>query len=263
MYLEDDGFTYQFVNYHIHEGAHQTPESGPEGQHVIRTKFVGANPSPTFEELKPAPFYENYLLGNDPAKWVNHLSVYNEVHYVGLYDNIDLHLYENDQTLKYDVIVHSGGDPAQFRVSYKGQDDLHIKKDAVVIETKLGNIVEGKPRAYQLVGGFKVEVACKYKLEGNEMHFEFPDGYNESTDLIIDPDLTFSTFTGSTSDNWGMTACPDVDKNLIAAGIVFGSGYPVVSGFDGSYEGGMPSTVDIGLTKFNATGTHLFHLYWR
>ncbi|MBL7897970.1 MAG: hypothetical protein JNJ99_05510, partial [Crocinitomicaceae bacterium] len=85
------------------------------------------------------------------------------------------------------------------------------------------------------------------------MQFIFPEGYDQNFDLVIDPNLTFSSFTGSTADNWGMTACPDVNKNLIAAGIVFGSGYPLSTGpFDGSFNGGQ---VDIGVTKFNATGS--------
>jgi hypothetical protein len=36
-------------------------------------------------------------------------------------------------------------------------------------------------------------VACNYKLNGTEVTFEFPQGYDSSVDLIIDPVLIFST----------------------------------------------------------------------
>lgn len=255
MFLENQGFTYAFTNF-TKELDHVNglePDHDPIRSHVVRTTFVGANPSPKFSELKQAPFYENYFLGNDSSTWAGNVVPCNEVRYLTLYNDVDLHLYESDATLKYDVVVHPGGDPGSFQVKYEGQDELYIKNDQLQIVTSLGTIIEGKPKAYQVINGVKREVKCFYELDGNLMHFALPDGYDQGYDLIIDPDLNFSTFTGSSADNWGMTACPDVNKNLIAAGIVFGSGYPLSTGpFDGSFNGGQ---VDIGLTKFNASGS--------
>src|SRR5690606_31098477 len=113
--------------------------------------------------------------------------------------NIDLQLYEASATLKYDVIVHPGGNPDNFIVEYNGQDQLYILNGELVITTSLGNIIEGKPKAYQIINGNKKDVDCFYVLEGNRMRFALPNGYDASVDLVIDPDLTFSTFTGATS----------------------------------------------------------------
>ncbi|MBK6635542.1 MAG: hypothetical protein IPG38_15705 [Chitinophagaceae bacterium] len=33
-------------------------------------------------------------------------------------------------------------------------------------------------------------------------------GYDPGQPMVIDPTLIFSTFTGSTADNWGFTATP-------------------------------------------------------
>ena len=75
--------------------------------------------------------------------------------------------------------------------------------------------------------------------------------------MVIDPTLTFSTFTGSTSDNWGFTAAPDAAFNVFAAGVVFGNGYPISAGaYDPGYNGGQ---FDIGLTKYTADGTALLY----
>lgn len=257
MFLENNGFTYALTNYkeiidHNHDEDH-AHENETLRSHVVRTNFVGANPKPIFEQIDPSPFYENYFLGNDSSKWVSNSYAYHQVNYLSLYPNIDLHMYEANATLKYDVVVHPGGNPSDFKVAYNGQDRISIVEDRLIIETSLGEIIEGKPKAYQLINGKEIEVPCFYQLDGNIMQFILPDGYDQTADLIIDPDLTFSTFTGATNDNWGMTACPDINKNLIAAGIVFGGGYPISTGpFDGSFNGGQ---VDVGLTKFNATGS--------
>ncbi|MEZ4921546.1 MAG: gliding motility-associated C-terminal domain-containing protein [Crocinitomicaceae bacterium] len=257
MFLEKTGFTYDFNNQgevydHAHEGESQEPFKG----HAVKTIFVGANPKPVFEEIELAPFYENYLLGNDSNKWASNVFPCHQVDYLELYNGIDLSIYESNASLKYDILVDAGTDPSIFKVSYEGQDKISISENGeLVISTSLGTITEGKPYAYQQKNGLKKEIPCHYVLVGNEMHFEFPEGFDQNLPLVIDPDLSFSTFTGATSDNWGMTACPDINKNLIAGGIVFGTGYPTTSGaYDVSFNNGQ---VDVALSKFNANGSGL------
>lgn len=258
LFLEETGFTYSFstIQDHYDHGHGKMDEPEAVHHHVVKTSFVGAL-TPTFQESNPSTFYENYFLTNDPNNWVSNSHAYNEVRYQQLYDKIDLKIYESSQTLKYDIIVAPGGNPADFKVLYEGQDKLDIVEGELLITTSLGTITEGKPIAYQVISGVKRKVKCAYALVGNQMTFVFPDGYNEAYELIIDPELKFSTFTGSSSDNWGMTACPDVDGNLIGGGIVFGSGYPTSAGaFDVSFNGG---AVDLGITKFTADGSGIVY----
>ncbi|NOQ73819.1 MAG: T9SS type B sorting domain-containing protein [Crocinitomix sp.] len=254
MYLEEGGFTYEFnsegEHYDHGHGHEEAAEPEVLRRHVVKTTFIGAS-TPSFEELSPSPFYENYFLGNNPDKWVSNSYAYEEIQYVGLYAHIDMRIYEGNNTLKYDVIINPGGNPADFKVQYEGQDNLEIIDGALRITTSLGIITEEKPFAYQESAGLKYKVECEYALIGNEMHFVFPDGYDASKALIIDPELNFSTFTGSTADNWGMTACPDIDGKMIGGGIVFGTGYPITVGaFDDSWGG----IVDLGITKFTDDG---------
>jgi len=75
---------------------------------------------------------------------------------------------------------------------------------------------------------------------------------------VIDPTLVFSSFSGSTADNWGYTATYDAQENLYGGGVVFGVGYPTTPGaFDATYND--PTTgisrMDIGITKFSKDGT--------
>ena len=266
MYLEKSGFTYDFTNSSkIYEHAHSSENDNfTFKRHVVKTTFINANPQPEFIEKKPSQHYENYIIGDDPSKWVNHLILYNEVDYINLYQGIHLNIYENNATLKYDIIVEPGIDPHLFKVGYSGQEKLELKEDELIIHTSLGTITELKPIAYQIIDDQKKMVPCKYVLTDTIMSFDFPEGFDTSQTLIIDPDLIFSSFTGSSADNWGMTACPDINKNLIAGGIIFGNGYPTTTGaysssLNNTSNSGYPGIVDIGITKFNATGSSIIY----
>lgn len=258
MYLENTGFTYNLTNSSdFYEHNHHHAETFKFQRHAVRAKFLNANTTVEFKELKPSNHYENYFIGNDSTKWVKHLYLYNEINYINLYDGINLNVYESKATIKYDVIIAPNTNPTQFKVKYEGFDKLEIKEGELVISTSLGTIIEKRPFAYQMINGVRTKVECNYVLDGEIMSFEFPEGYDSSLVLIIDPELAFSTFTGASSDNWGMTACPDINDNSIAAGIVFGPAYPLTSGaYSNSYSGG---AVDIGLTKFNASGDGLIY----
>jgi len=262
MFLENNGFTYNFTNNHDIHNHHDEEHSDEFWGHAVKAQFINSNLQPLFIEFDSSEHYDNYFYGTDPSKWVNHAYSYKRIDYTNLYDGVDLKFYQKNATLKYDLIIAPFSDPNQFKVRYTGHERIDIINNELVITTPLSTIIEKEPYAFQIVNGLRTKVECQYKLENNIMSFEFPNGYDTTNTLIIDPELAFSSFTGSTSDNWGMTACPDINGNLIAAGIVFGNGYPTTTGaYDGSYasSGGISTTVDIGLTKFSENGNNLIY----
>ncbi|MEO7089000.1 MAG: gliding motility-associated C-terminal domain-containing protein, partial [Bacteroidia bacterium] len=103
--------------------------------------------------------------------------------------------------------------------------------------------------------------------------FKIQQSYNNKFPLIIDPTLIFSTFTGSTVDNWGMSATYDAFGDAYTSGIAFGVGYPVTTGaFQGSYAGGGHGGIDttssfymgyvhtdISVSKFDPAGSTLLY----
>jgi gliding motility-associated-like protein len=260
MYLEKNGFTYSFSNINeLHNHSHETNHEEEYKRSIVRAKFINANPNPTFSEIGRSDHYENYYLGSNKNKWVSQLYLFNEINYIELYEGINLNIYEKSATLKYDIIISPHTDPGMYKVDYSGQDKIEIIDEELIISTSIATITEKKPYAYQIINGIKQKVECNFKLDRNVMSFEFPENYDSTIALVIDPELAFSTFTGSTSDNWGMTACPDVNGNLIAAGVVFGTGYPTQNAYDASMNSNGNSKVDIGLTKFSADGSTLIY----
>ncbi|MFN3940555.1 MAG: hypothetical protein ACK4IY_08195, partial [Chitinophagales bacterium] len=118
-------------------------------------------------------------------------------------------------------------------------------------------MTETKPVAWQIIDNEKVFVPCRYLIQNNIVSFQFPHGYNATYDLVIDPELIFGSYSGSSDDNWGYTATYDLEGNLYGGGIVMGSGYPTTTGaYDVTFGGGY---CDVGISKFSADGSSLIY----
>ena len=228
--------------------------------------FLGAAADPERAPDKPLPTYNNYYIGNDQTKWAADCKIYTAVTYKNVYPNIDVRYYSNNDQLKYDFIVHPGGNPNAIALRYDGALSLDIKNKDLVIGTSVGDVKELAPYAYATGIGGRNDVNVKYMLRDNVVTFD-AGSYDPSSTLVIDPQIIFVSLTGSSADNWGYTATPGPDGSFFAGGIVFATGYPVSTGayqtvFNGGSGEGPFSGYDIGIFKFSATGsTRLYATY--
>jgi gliding motility-associated-like protein len=278
MFLENNCITWALVDPEgmSYSTAHHGSEIGTKSlfraAHSYKVNFKGANPNPQIYAESPSNDYENYYIGKDPSKWASYVQKFNKVNYNSLYPAIDLVYYHQENTLKYDFILHPGSDYTDIDMEYVGTDMLFVENGNLVINTTVTVLRELKPYAYQVFENDTVEVVCDYALRKNRLGFSFPNGYDKTKTLIIDPSLVFSTYTGSTGDNWGFTATWDYDDNVYAGGIVFAVGYPTTTGaYQVSFAGGTPPIAgssyysggcDVGIIKYNETGNlRLFATY--
>lgn len=226
--------------------------------HAYQMSWLQSNPLVKIIEKDKQPYFNNYFLGNDPSKWQSTVGLYRSVFYTDLYEQIDAKIYSEAQSMKTDYIIHKGGNPTQIRMEYRGADDIKVDESGkLIIQTSVNTINELKPYAYQNINGIRREVKCAYKLKGNIVTFHLPDGYDNNKDLIIDPTLIFSTYSGSFGDNWGSSATHDASGNMFLGGIALDIGFPTTLGaFQTSFAGGSGfNFTDIAITKFNSTGT--------
>lgn len=107
-----------------------------------------------------------------------------------------------------------------------------------------------------------VNIATESKILGLQLKTEL----NKGADLIIDPLLVFSTYTGSRADNFGCTGTYDNQGNGFTGGTVFDIGLPITAGAaqeifgDGVDEDlGYGGSRDAAILKFNATGNKLLY----
>ena len=191
--------------------------------HAYEVKFLNANPNPTIVPEKIQSSYNNYFIGNDSTKWASGCKIYKAVVYKEVYPGIDIRYYTNEAQLKYDIIVHPGGDVSKIALYIDGADGVKIKNRALEIKTNVTTVSELAPYTYQLKQEGKKEVTCDYSVKGNIVKFSIAGDYDKTETLVIDPSIVFYGYTGSTADNWGFTATYDPQGNFYAGGIVFGS----------------------------------------
>ncbi len=269
MYVESDGFTYHFYESprkdHDHSHSHDDDHIHEENlkQHVVKSRFPGSSWQKEALETNKSGFYRNYFLNENPSNWVSELYSYGAVTLKNFYPSIDLSIDGADGQLKYSFIVAPNSSPQQIKWELDGASSVQLDKEGnLIIATSLGTITESKPVSWNLKNGEKIPVKTRFKLVNNQISFDFPEDFSPADTLVIDPYLVFSTYTGSTSDNWGMTATPGPNGETLAGGITFGFGYPVTTGaYDGTYNGGTSNNniagFDVTISKFNDTGSQL------
>jgi len=258
LYFNNNSVTYQlFQRDKLYQVKHNKTNNGLINGHVYKTEFIGANTNTEIIGKEKKSHYYNYFLGSDSTKWSSNNPIYKVLNYTNLYPGIDLIYYEKNSHLKYDFVIQPGHTPKQIKIKYSGVETMFIKSGHLVIQTSLGNVIEQAPMAYQKINDTIQEVKCTYSLRKNVIQYSFPDGYDNSKELIIDPVLIFSTYSGSTSNNWGQTATYDNSGHLYAGSISFSIGYPTTLGpFQALFAGG---NTDICITKFSTDGTSLIY----
>lgn len=239
--------------------------------HALRVFFLNSNEDATIVAAKPFKHYYNYFKGNNSARWKSFVKPFEEVSMQKLYEGIDLKLYtdQHSNSLKYDLIIAPGANPDQIKLSYEGAENIKIKGGALYVITSVRTYIELKPFAYQIIDGQQKKIKCSFNLNKNILSFDLGT-YDHSKSLIIDPVVVFSTYSGSTADNFGHTATYDHDGNFYIAGIVTGSytggRYPATSGaFRLTYNGGVGQwpengfPCDISISKYNYDGSALLY----
>lgn len=227
---------------------------------AYKVKFLGASSEITSVPDKPLPTYNNYFIGSDSSAWAGNCRLYQGITYKNVYPNIDVRYYSSNQKLKYDFIIHPGGNPSMIAMQYDGPSDVSVKNKELNIVTPVGTVTELYPYSYQPSLAGKQELDCRYEVKNNVVTFQLKN-YDPTTTVLIDPSIIFSTLTGSSADNWGYTATPGPDGSLFAGGISFGSGYPVSPGaYSTVFNGGVGEDnfppYDIAIFKFSPNGSN-------
>lgn len=268
VFLESNAFTYLFypkeglssIHHHIND-----PDGFDQSLtfHAIKMEFLNANPNSEKLELDSNSFYENYFLGKDPKQWASHVKSYKEILYKNIYPNTDVRSLSDKNNFRFDLVLNSGAEMSAIALKFTGQNSLKIDQGNLVMATQVGDVLLKAPYVYQTINNKEVKVKCSYLLEGELVKFKLEEYYDKRYPLIIDPTLVFATYTGSLSDNFGMTATYDEAGNAYTAGVCYGSQYPITAGafqvnFMGPSSAVNPGT-DISISKFNPTGTSLLY----
>ena len=260
----------------IHQSFHyQNTDSAFTIRHqVFDIIFENAQtPQQTLFE-NPAPYYLNYYLGNDPKDWQHHIYPVQSITLKNLYPHIDLRVYTLNDQVEFDWILKPGADPENIKLRFAGHEKLKINHESISLNGKNAQFSIAPPLAYKGQRREKFppkKISCHYqKTSPNTVKLSLGK-YDPQDTIIIDPVLVFSTYSGSTADNFGFTATYDNQGCLYAGGIVDASSrsYPVTPGaFQTTYGGSSNAAepvylpCDISISKYSPDGsTLLFATY--
>ncbi len=277
VFIEPTAFQYFFereqdvANYFSHSLNPHLFKAQTINRHAVRVEFENALTSQIWGQDK-LPHYYNFINGNNPELWKGEVPAFRKIINPQLYPGVALHVYTNEQgALKYDFVVSPKTSTQQIKMKYQGASKVKLRNGNLIIKTSVNEFIESKPYAYQTINGIKQEVACAFVLKDNVVSFTLGD-YNPNYKLTIDPELVFSTYSGSSVDNFGHTATYDNSGNLYTAGIArnatdFPNGrYPTTTGaFQTVWGGGAGSwpqngfPCDIAISKYNNDGTALMY----
>ncbi|MCD6063492.1 MAG: hypothetical protein K0R82_1403, partial [Flavipsychrobacter sp.] len=228
----------------------------PRGATMYRldVTLVGANKNAVALIDEQQPYVENYYLQQTNGAAVTAAS-FNKVTYQNIYPNIDWVLYTTNGQLKYDFIVHPGGDPANIKLQFGGATALNIKDGAVTAVTPFGSVTEQKPFSYNVAT--KQEIASKFVLRNNMLSFDI--GAFDGT-LVIDPTINWGTYYGGSSNEWAYGLAADASGNVFAAGWTNSTSNIATTGAYQTTIG--TNQQDAYVVKFNSAGVRQWGTYY-
>jgi len=116
---------------------------------VLKLDFIGARADVQPVGEKEMGAVISYFKGK-PENWHTGLPAYSRIVYPNLWPGIDLVYYGTVDRLKYEFIVHPGGDPSRIQLAYRGATGVEVdEKGRLEIETPMGGFHDDVPVAYQ------------------------------------------------------------------------------------------------------------------
>lgn len=251
--LDGNGINIFAGNGQIHYQWRKPSGENKEEIYRLDVTLVGANIHASSVATDQQTYSEYYYLnGSTDASLVK---TFNKVTYKDIYPNIDWVLYTKDNQLKYDFIVHSGGNIQDIKLRYDGATSLTLKDGSLIAQTPFGNIIEQKPYSYD--AETKQEVPSEFVLMNNTLVFGV--GAHKGN-IVIDPALLWSTYYGGSGSDDGRAVATDAAGNAILAGQTSSTTNIATGGAFKTFLSGVGSNGY--LVKFNNLGQRQWGTYY-
>lgn len=222
----------------------------------VTRKYINAHKNPKITGEERLPWNSNYFYGDDSSGWHTDVPNYAKLRMHNLYDDIDLVYYGTGNNLKSDYIVKPGANPEIIVFTFDGATGYELRENGnLAIYTPSGMFIEKKPYSYQIIDGKTVEIEVSYKIiENNNDYISFSvNTYNPDYQVIIDPELEFSTLLGGDGNDTIRYIKVDKTGNIYVMGNTFSSDFPLTQE---SYKDKYRTTF---LSKINSSATTLLY----
>lgn len=212
----------------------------------------GSNTNVLPEKHNKTGYYERYYkAGLDGVV----AEAYNKIVYKNIYNNIDWILYTHNGTVKYDFIVHPGGNVNDIKLRYNGAEQLSIEEGKLIATTPYGTITENAPYTYHAY--IDDPVTSAYKLQGNVMSFEVGEYHGK---IVIDPSLEWASYMGGSSIDYSYGIVSDTGRNVYIVGNTNSSSTNVASKH--SFQDTITGDYDGYIVKYAPGGARQWGTYY-
>ena len=267
LFIEEQGLTYSFEDpqqsalkahgSHLFQNNHVR-----KNFYAMKVRFLNTALGTKYEGNSPSPTLYSFFYGNDATKWASGAKGYSTVVIHNLYEGIDLEIYSENNSLKYDFKVMPGADPSCIEMEYMGASTIKLNDETLTITTPYQTLKESIPASFAFCSGHKRTIGSSYRLQGDVVSFDLEKVEPEES-VIIDPLLIFSTYSGSVADNWGNTATFDDSGNAYSGGMtnpirgeIYLGEFPATEGaFQEESGGGW----DVAILKYDSAGHDLLY----
>jgi len=198
--------------------------------------------------------YSNFYLHARADAWQRGVPHFERIVYSEVYPKVDLvFFFDARGRLTFEYHVGPGGNPSQIAIRYSGVEQLRLTDGGQIVGNGGGGgFHQSAPVTYQTHEAIREVVSSHHVLPSpNVVAFQFPEGFDSSRTLVIDPTVEFSTY-------WGSGGATNRTVSIDSAGNIYMAG--------GTPKQNWPSTLgrrhcggfDVTVAKFDPQG----HLLW-
>jgi hypothetical protein len=200
VYLTATGINYQFSKTDYPEGYEIDPRNAKDAEkqaelekqikttnYCFSVELAGANTQPAVRKENKSNYFENFYLAHCSVSGV---AAYGKLVYENVYPNIDWVVYSQGTHMKYDFVVHPGGDASLIKLRVKDAEGVSITRAGeLLMKTSLGEVREQAP--VSSANGKPVSTKFHKNSDGTI-------GYTIGTvpqgaTLVIDPSVAWAT----------------------------------------------------------------------
>jgi hypothetical protein len=219
--------------------------------------FNSNNVKPT--SMSKLPHSTNYFIADLE---LTNVASWGDIWYLNLYEKIDLHYFMVEEGLKYEFIVHPGGNPNDIIIQANDPIQISVTPASISFLSRTTQNEIYQDTDLKVFQEDFTPVASNFNINQefpNSYGFDV-DNYDATQNLIIDPFLAhFSTYFGGSGDERGYKIAVDSSGNSYIGGCTdsFGS-FPVKNANSSFFGSGIN---DAFVFKLDPQGALVFSTY--